>query len=259
MKTKILILLPFLLLTGMVWGQHKKASITQLRMFTDKKDSLQPTLFWAQYDATRRGSMLYIDKNQRVRMLSENPPDAAIQSITEITAKVSGLKGDVGEAEAAFKAQKSIAELGKRTAAVNMLRDALYRLNELYYATADEKKEMIQLLKDFNKEKTEKNTTTERVEISSLPLFQTSIGNDDLKELFTEVIESVKDIAIEEAKTDIFKYHADKAEYEASSKKSEEEIKKYEALILLIQKTDGNLTKEEADKYLKEIIKTQTK
>lgn len=259
MKTKILILLPFLLLTGMVWGQHKKASITQLRMFTDKKDSLQPTLFWAQYDATRRGSMLYIDKNQRVRMLSENPPDAAIQSITEITAKVSGLKGDVGEAEAAFKAQKSIAELGKRTAAVNMLRDALYRLNELYYATTDEKKEIIQLLKDFNKEKTGKNTITETVEINSLPLFQTSIGNNDLKELFTKVIESVKDIAIEEAKTDVFKYQADKAEYEASIKKSEEEIKKYEGLILIIQKTQDNLTKEEADKYLKEIIKTQTK
>ena len=45
-------------------------------------------------------------------MLSENPPDAALQTITEITAKVKGLKGDIGEAEAAFKAQKVLPNSG---------------------------------------------------------------------------------------------------------------------------------------------------
>ena len=272
MKTKLIVLLPFLLLGGVVWGQNKKASIKRLKLFQntdkiqrdikgniEKKDStaLQPTLFWAQYDATRRGSMLYIDKNQRVRTLSENPPDAAIQSITDITAKIKGLKGDVGEAEAAFKAQKSIAEMGKRTAAVNMLRDALYRLNELYYATADEKKDILELLKDYdvNKINALNNLPTTT---SSTTLLKTNVSDSDLNKLFEKIIESVKHIAIQEAQTDVHKYQADKAEYEALTKKAELGIKEYETWLSIIQKIEGNLTKEAADEYLKKLIK-QTK
>ncbi len=262
MKTKIFLL--FLLWSGIVLGQ-RKATIRQLKLFTNHYDtkststrkdsvSLQPTLFWAQYDATRRGSMLYVDKNQRVRMLSENPPDAAIQSITEISAKIKGLKGDVGEVEAAFKAQKSIAELGKRTAAVNMLRDALYRLNELYYATADEKKEILETLQNFSRKNAAINTDAHIEVFNSLPIFKSSIESTDLKLLFSEVIDNVKDIAIEEAKTDVYKYQAEKSENELSIEKSKTEAKKYEAMISVIQKMDGNLSKDEADKYLKKMI-----
>lgn len=58
MKTKLIVLLPFLLLGGVVWGQNKKASIKRLKLFQntdkiqrdikgniEKKDStaLQPT------------------------------------------------------------------------------------------------------------------------------------------------------------------------------------------------------------------------
>ncbi|MBL7880137.1 hypothetical protein [uncultured Chryseobacterium sp.] len=266
MKTRILLL--FLLWAGMFLGQ-RRATIKQLKLFTDvhntkktaggitiTKDSisLQPTLFWAQYDASRRGSMLYIDKNQRVRMLSENPPDVAIQSITEISAKVKGLKGDVGEAEAAFKAQKSIAELGKRTAAVNMLRDALYRLNELYYATADEKKEILEVLQSFAKSNAEKLNAENIKAFSSSSIFTSSIESNDLRILFSKVIDNVKEIAVEEAKTDVYKFQAEKSENEFSTEKAKAETKKYEAMISIIQKMEGSLSKDEVDNYLKKII-----
>ncbi|MCT3732724.1 hypothetical protein HZQ80_00840 [Elizabethkingia anophelis] len=265
MKTKLLVL-GLLVWVAVVWGQNKKASIEQLNLFTKtdkirkeingvkiKRDStfIQPTLFWAQYDATRRGSMLYVDKNQRIRMLSENPPDAALQTITEITAKVKGLKGDVGEAEAAFNAQKTIAELGKRTAAVNMLRDALYRLNELYYATADEKKDIQQFIENLSNKKTSINIQVEggKANINELSMFQPILDNNEITMLFTSIVNSTTEIAKEEAKVDI------------ESEKTKQEEAKAEALknqiiTTALQKVEGNLSKEDLDKLLKEIVKT---
>ncbi|AQX84730.1 hypothetical protein I6H88_17485 [Elizabethkingia bruuniana] len=265
MKTKLLVLV----LLGWVataWGQNRKASIKQLNLFTRtekvrtekagvkiEKDStfIQPTLFWAQYDTTRRGSMLYVDKNQRIRMLSENPPDAALQTITEITAKVKGLKGDIGEAEAAFKAQKSIAELGKRTAAVNMLRDALYRLNELYYATADEKKDIQQFIQNLSNKNASINIQMEgeKANINELSMFQTTLASSEITKLFTSIIGSTEEIAKEEAKVDL----------ESEKTKQEEakaEILKNQIIMTALQKVEGNLSKEDLDKLLKEIVKT---
>lgn len=242
MKTKILLL--FILLAGTVSGQ-RKASIEQLQLFKDRGTSaIEPTLFWAQYDATRRGSMLYVDKNQRIRMLSENPPDAAMETIMGITAKVKGLQGDVGEAEAAFNSQKSVADLAKRTAAVNMLRDALYRLNELYYATADEKKDIIQMLQDSKNI----NITTngKEIDINSLSVFQPSMSSDDIKSLFDKVITSTKDIAVAEASVDI---EAEKSKQEQAKAASI----KLNIINLALQKVEGNMSKEEIAKYIKEI------
>jgi hypothetical protein len=242
MKTKILLL--FILLAGTVSGQ-RKASIEQLQLFKDRGTSaIEPTLFWAQYDATRRGSMLYVDKNQRIRMLSENPPDAAMETIMGITAKVKGLQGDVGEAEAAFNSQKSVADLAKRTAAVNMLRDALYRLNELYYATADEKKDIIQMLQDSKNI----NITTngKEIDINSLSVFQPSMSSDDIKSLFDKVITSTKDIAVAEASVDV---EAEKSKQEQAKAASI----KLNIINLALQKVEGNMSKEEIAKYIKEI------
>lgn len=242
MKTKILLL--FILLAGTVSGQ-RKASIEQLQLFKDRGTSaIEPTLFWAQYDATRRGSMLYVDKNQRIRMLSENPPDAAMETIMGITAKVKGLQGDVGEAEAAFNSQKSVADLAKRTAAVNMLRDALYRLNELYYATADEKKDIIQMLQDSKNI----NITTngKEIDINSLSVFQPSMSSDDIKSLFDKVITSTKDIAVAEASVDV---EAEKSKQEQAKAASI----KLNIINLALQKVVGNMSKEEIAKYIKEI------
>lgn len=233
---------------GVAWGQ-KKATLERLQLFKDKSSNkIEPTLFWAQYDATRRGSMLYVDENQRVRVLAENPPDAAIESILAITANVKGLKGDVGEAEAAFNSQKSIADLAKRTAAVNMLRDALYRLNELYYATADEKKDILETLRGFENKDITKQVNGKTVDISSLPVFQQSLTSSDIKYLFEKVICSTKEIAVEEAKVDL---EIEKTKQE----QSKEGAIRLNNLNLVLQKVEGTMSKDEMVKFIKEIEK----
>ena len=118
-----------------------KAGIKKLSQFTD---STKGTFMWSHFDITKRSSIVYISPEGRVRVLSENPPDAALQTISEISSKVKIT--DKVNVEAALKTQKSIAEMGKRTAAVNMLRDALYRINEMYYSSEQTTKEMMEIL-----------------------------------------------------------------------------------------------------------------
>lgn len=59
-------------------------------------------------------------------------PDAAIATTTDITSKLMGKlsSGDSVSAEQMTKITESLSKLGERTAPVNMLRDALYRLEE---------------------------------------------------------------------------------------------------------------------------------
>ena len=91
-----------------------KAGIIRVPQFTkyvkDKNGKAIDTLgtfMWSHYDATKRGSLMYIDKNGRIRVLAENPPDAAIQSITSITANAN-IEGKV-DASLAYETSKSIA------------------------------------------------------------------------------------------------------------------------------------------------------
>ncbi|KQT21923.1 hypothetical protein ASG31_00845 [Chryseobacterium sp. Leaf404] len=85
------------------------------------------------YDAMRRGVILGIDSNGKInKLLGEVQPDAAIATTTDVTSKLglglqNGAKIDV---ENATKITEALSELGQRTAGVNMLRDALYRLEE---------------------------------------------------------------------------------------------------------------------------------
>jgi len=123
---------------------RKKAGSVQIPKFAGEKG----TLTWAHYDASKRGSMTCVDPDGNVRILAENPPDVAIQSITDISAKVGEIKG-VGSVDAALKTQRSIAELGKRTVAVNMMRDALYRLNEMYYSSVDRTNKLLQKREEY--------------------------------------------------------------------------------------------------------------
>lgn len=82
------------------------------------------------YDATRRGSFYFIDyKTNKLKVVSEPPPDVVSMLSNELNVKANVL--NKGNIEAKFKAVESIAELGKRTAAVNILRDALYKLAEI--------------------------------------------------------------------------------------------------------------------------------
>ena len=90
------------------------------------------TYYWSQFDATQRSGLTYIDnKTGKVTFLAEVQPDAAFERVLEIAAKAS--KDSTVSAELSLSTARSIAELGERTAAVNMLRDGLYRIAELRY------------------------------------------------------------------------------------------------------------------------------
>lgn len=84
------------------------------------------------YDAMRRGSILSISDGKINKILSEVQPDAAIAKTTDITSKLMGelSSGEKVSAEQITKIAESLSKLGERTAPVNMLRDALYRMEE---------------------------------------------------------------------------------------------------------------------------------
>ena len=80
------------------------------------------------YDASKRGSLIY-EKDGKLAVISEPPPDVATKLATDLGAKVKA-SSEV-DISAYMSTSKAIAELGKRTASVNMLRDALYKLSEM--------------------------------------------------------------------------------------------------------------------------------
>lgn len=214
-----------------------KAGLVRVPQFLNKKSNDKGTFMWSHYDATKRGSLIYIDKNGRIRVLAENPPDAAIQSITNITASAN-VSGKV-DASLVYKTSKSIAELGKRTASVNMLRDALYRLNEMYYATRDEKENYIKFFYD-------KGYTKENVKSLFEDKSLSSIKNID--SLFIKVIDNAKEIAIKEAEADIEKSKSDISKYKNDKAKME-------VLKVIIQKAKDSLSTEQINEYLNKLNK----
>lgn len=85
------------------------------------------------YDAARRGVFLST-KEGNLNVLSEVPPDVALAKTSELQMKLLGkLKDTDISAEMASKMSENITELGRRTIAVNILRDALFRLNAMTF------------------------------------------------------------------------------------------------------------------------------
>lgn len=86
------------------------------------------------YDATRRG-VYFVPRPKKdgespsYYLVTEPPPDVALGVIADITAKV---KTDSMDAEASAKFSEQVIELGKRTQAVMVLREGLFRLQEGY-------------------------------------------------------------------------------------------------------------------------------
>jgi len=106
---------------------------TGCRTFTDpaRKHTLAPGVSWLDYDATRRGTLVFQgEAANSTRVLSEPSPDTAMGVVSEFVAKASyqGIEGN-----ASAKVTESIAELGKRTQTIMFLREALFRLNEMQF------------------------------------------------------------------------------------------------------------------------------
>lgn len=82
----------------------------------------------ASYKADKRGSLIVV-KDGQATMLSEVQPDAIISSVMKFTNKLD-IKGKF-TADQAVDITQAVTKLGERTEAVNILRDALYRLAEI--------------------------------------------------------------------------------------------------------------------------------
>ncbi len=91
--------------------------------------SLGDGSYLAKYDAEKRGALIYKDNNGKVHTVSEVQPDVAISSILELSSNIR--KGEEFTAEQTVNITRTVAQLGERTEAVNILRDALHRLSEI--------------------------------------------------------------------------------------------------------------------------------
>lgn len=91
--------------------------------------SLGDGAYLAKYDAEKRGALIYKDDAGKVYTISEVQPDVAISSILELSSKLK--KGEEFTAEQTVNITRTVAQLGERTEAVNILRDALHRLSEI--------------------------------------------------------------------------------------------------------------------------------
>ena len=89
--------------------------------------------YWTDYDATRRGAIIFTDESGRTVMLAEPAPDVAIGLAQEYLAKVNYKEIS---AEASLALAENVVQLGKRTSTIMFLRESLYRLAEL--ASADQ-------------------------------------------------------------------------------------------------------------------------
>ncbi len=85
--------------------------------------------YLAKYDAEKRGALIYKDNQGKVHTISEVQPDVAISSILQLTNNLE--KGKAFTAEQTVNITRTVAQLGERTEAVNILRDALHRLSEI--------------------------------------------------------------------------------------------------------------------------------
>ncbi len=107
------------------------SSCSSRRVSIKKLDTIENGKgYFVDFDATRRGSFITKNKEGNLVVLSEVVPDVAISSVIDLTSKLK-VKGEF-EAEQVTKITESLAQLGERTASVNILRDALYRVEEMF-------------------------------------------------------------------------------------------------------------------------------
>jgi hypothetical protein len=157
-----------------------KVKMKEIGKATDKQN------YHFNYDPSRRGSLLLYDAAGNYKILSEVQPDAIVSQVTDIASKLTAkIKGQDISGENATKIAESVSELGKRSIAGGILRDALYRLQEMSIST-------------------------------------TSITVDQ-KELFNKVLAVAEKIALAEVQAEEAKKEGHKADAEKHKAKQEEE------------------------------------
>lgn len=129
MKTKLflLIIVVFMHLTSCSNKLHRAEAIPLKKFKEINKSAYQNS-----YDASRRGTLVYINyDNDKIQILAEPPADAIVSSIYELTSNLK-MKDEV-ILEIVSKYAESITKLSATSVSNTLLRDALYRLNEMQF------------------------------------------------------------------------------------------------------------------------------
>jgi hypothetical protein len=100
-------------------------------------NSTPGTVFFSFYDATKRSSLTFMTPEGQPRVLAENNPDAAANRALELISKLnlSHAGKDSFSASNQLNIAKTIVQLTQKSPADILVRDALYRLNEMYLNT----------------------------------------------------------------------------------------------------------------------------
>lgn len=176
---------------------RKSAGISRQSLYStiktiNNEEKMLPTLFWAHYDATQRGGIYLVNPDGKVKVISENPPDAVLNSSIEILAK--SKVGDKVDAGLKLSAIKSIAELGKRNSANYMIRDLAFRLEALKNNNDSIDPEIIRIYEKLIE-------SSERITIAESKFQIQKSKEETLKELLN-IIKISKDTAYSDLKID---------------------------------------------------------
>jgi hypothetical protein len=248
MKNIILIALSIALLSGCKSQNLHQTDAKPLNKFTDiNKSSYQTT-----YDASKRGSIVYINyATDGIKLLAEPPADAIVSALSEFTSKLD-LKGEV-TIDAANSYLESVTKLNSSSVSNTMMRDALYRLNEMQfngwnfegnYKDAFEKiMNLIETVAKLELQKVEKENLNSEKEILKLknPDINIDLVRKTEREGYEAILEDKVPEAIDKFKTvnELFPSYHNAYELTIYLKKLQKENKKI----------DNDVKKEIVSKY----------
>ena len=115
---------------------NKKSANGSASIIRGRQLDSQGTFFMSFYDATKRSSTMFITPEGQLHVLSENNPDAATNRAFDLINKLHFLSAkDTIGASNQLSMAKTIVQLTEKSPADILVRDALYRLNEMYLNT----------------------------------------------------------------------------------------------------------------------------
>jgi hypothetical protein len=202
MKQKLDFLIPCLFLAISLslmacskWSAFNKkssngsASMIRGKMFTGKKGGKAGTLFTSFYDATKRSTLTYVTPNGQPRILSENNPDAAANRAFDLITSLNLTNSkDSAVAQNKLSLARTIVQLTDKSPTNIFVRDALYRLNEMYINT---------LCLNCKDDSTNKNDTCKSCGGDT---HSQALTRNNYEVIFTKVLEAAEIISSSDAK-----------------------------------------------------------
>lgn len=161
MTNKIQLLITPLLISSLALvGCKTTKGIKSLGTFKPDAAGNRPTsVHWAYMDSNIRQSVIVVNKNGEAYIVSEPSPDTAVKATMDLASQLK--YEDSVDAELKLKYATEVAQLGKRTVATTVLRDALYKMSELRAAGNELKEHEIGLFETIL-------ATAERIAIAEL-------------------------------------------------------------------------------------------